>query len=330
MVLMTAAALLPVPPLSAPPEVLILLAVYNGARDLPDQLRSIAEQEHRNWHLLVSDDGSSDASGALLAAFQTEMASEGRQVTLLTGPGRGAGENFLSLLRHVAQMPPAERYIAFCDQDDVWLSDRLSRGLQHLQAAACPTVPLLYCSRTWITDAALQGRRLSPARPRPPGFRNALVQNICGGNTVLLNPVASQLLTDASCEIAAVIVHDWWAYLIITGAGGQVLHDDQPTLLYRQHPENQIGANDSQRARLLRIYLLLKGVYSQWNDVNMAALTAVSHRLSPTHRAEFEAFCALRRARLPGRLRGLHRLNLYRQSRISTFALWVAAILGRL
>jgi len=305
----------------------ILLAVYNGADGLPAQLDSIAAQDDPDWRLLVSDDGSHDDSDALIAAFAGRM--QGRRVVRLTGPGQGAARNFLFLIRQWrAHLPPGS-LMAFCDQDDVWLTDKLGRGRAAL-AAVPENVPALYCSRTWITDDRLIGRRLSAKRPHAPGFRNALVQNIASGNTILLNPAAAALVAAAADEVRDVVVHDWWVYLLVTGAGGRVLHDDTPTLLYRQHAGNQIGANDHFRARCKRIRQLLRGDFRDWNARNIAALTASAHRLTTENRRLLEQFAAMRRAPLPARLWQLSRLRLYRQSRPAQVALWLAAVLGRL
>ena len=120
----------------------ILLAVYNGADGLPAQLDSIAAQDDPDWRLLVSDDGSHDDSDALIAAFAGRM--QGRRVVRLTGPGQGAARNFLFLIRQWrAHLPPGS-LMAFCDQDDVWLTDKLGRGRAAL-AAVPENVPALYC-----------------------------------------------------------------------------------------------------------------------------------------------------------------------------------------
>lgn len=303
--------------------VTILMAVYNGGAALPAQLESFAAQDHADWRLLASDDGSTDDSRAVLARF----AARGHDVTVLEGPRQGGTANFMSLLRRAGEHGAGGHWLAFSDQDDVWLPDRLSRGLTAL--AGAPGVGL-YCSKTWITDAALQGRRLSPPRPRPLGFRNALVQNVVAGNTILLNPEGAALAAAAAREADAVVVHDWWIYQLLAGAGARVVHDDTPTLLYRQHGANQIGANDSRAAQVRRLRQMLSGVYRGWNDVNIAALRASAHRLTPENRALLEAFAALRTLPLPRRLRALRRLGLYRQGRVAQAALWLAAGLGRM
>lgn len=314
--------------------VTILMAVFNGADCLDEQLQSLLSQEHRCWHLVTSDDGSHDDSAAILGRFAHQVRAEAEatgaqiRVTNLQGPRQGGAENFLFLLRQAGRAAQPG-WIAFSDQDDVWLPDRLSRGLATLRALK-GAGPALYCSRTWITPSDLSSRRLSAARPRPAGFRNALVQNIASGNTILLNPAAVELISDAVVQVPQVVVHDWWVYQLVTGVGGQVAHDDEPTLLYRQHAVNQIGANDTILQRLKRIRQLMRGDFRDWNRINIVALQSAEQRLTPENRALLDDFAKLRDLPLLPRLRLLSEMGLYRQSGISTFALWVAAVLRRL
>lgn len=316
---------MPTKPKTVPPHVTILMAVYNGAYHLEEQLESFTAQIHTDWQLLASDDASSDGSQAILERF----AGTAKRTVCLTGPARGGTENFMSLIRATPAHAPADSWITFSDQDDVWLPDRLQRGITALQKVP-DQQPALYCSRTWITDAALGGRRLSVPRPKPLGFRNALVQNVASGNTILLNAAAARLVQEAAQETVCPVVHDWWVYQLVSGAGGVLVHDDTPSLLYRQHEVNQIGANDTLRAKLLRMTMLLRGTFREWNDVNIEALGRSAHRLTPQNRHLLESFDALRSKGLIRRLWGLKRLGLYRQSHASTLALWVAAALGRL
>lgn len=304
-------------------RVTILMGVHNGAAHLAAQLDSFARQSHADWRLVASDDGSADGSREIVEAFARGQ-PPGR-VELIAGPGRGHAANYLQMLRRL----PAggSDWLAFSDQDDVWLPERLAMGIAALRDIAGPA---LYCSRTLICSQTLEGQRLSPHRPRPPGFRNALVQNIASGNTTLLNPAGARLLADAARRIGTTVVHDWLAYQVISGAGGRVVHDDRPSLLYRQHGGNAIGANDGLRAKLRRMRMLMDGTMRDWNTVNLAALHAIRDLLGEEERAVAEAFAALRRE--PGmvrRLRLFRRLGLYRQTRSSTLALWWGVLAGR-
>jgi glycosyltransferase involved in cell wall biosynthesis len=310
--------------MSSSPNVAILLAVYNGEPYLPEQLESIVSQTHRNWMILASDDGSDDNSRSLLQTF-----SQQHPLILLEGPRQGAAQNFLFLLRRLQENYSNVQWISFCDQDDIWLPEKLERGLAALSEVP-ESVPALYCSRTWISDSASRPLRLSRPRPRPLSFCNALVQNVCSGNTILLNPAAATLALAAAEEANELVVHDWWLYQIITGAGGQVIHDDAPMLLYRQHTSNGIGANDTFFAQYKRLRQIYRGEFRKWNTINIAALNASIHRLTKENQERLIAFAELRDARLVKRILGLARLQLYRQTRASTIALWLSAALRRL
>ena len=303
------------------PCVHILMAVYNGAAHLPAQLASLADQDHANWHLWASVDASNDASDDIIAQFGT---SHG--VTARPGPARGAAANFVSLCRAA----PAGEIWAFADQDDIWMAQKLSRAIDLL--GDCDT-PVLYCGRSKIADA--DGRaianRHSPLQPHPPSFANALVQNIAGGNTFVMNPAATRLIADAAARVGDVVVHDWWVYQLVTGAGGRVIFDHQPHILYRQHAGNIIGANDGWRARAARVALIWDGTWRRWIDTNITALNATRDLLDADSRTLLNRFVAARRTTpAPARLRALRACGIYRQSRGAGAAMWVAAALGRL
>jgi len=305
--------------------VLIAMTVCNAAANLDAQLRSIAAQDHENWTLIVSDDGSQDGSAGIAQRFAQKVGA--RRVIVRQGPQQGFAENFLTIVRDFWE---PGHCLAFSDHDDVWFPDRLSRGLRALAGVSADS-PALYCSRTIITDAALRPLRLSPPRPRAPSFRNALAQNIAAGNTILANPAAARLLHEAACRKPRIVSHDWWAYQIVTGAGGTILHDDAPTVLYRQHAANQIGANDSARARMRRIGMILSGVYRRWNDVNLSALASAADLLTAENRDLVERFAAIRsRTRGLRSMIALRKLRLYRQTPASTAALYLAALFNRL
>ena len=109
-----------------------------------------------------------------------------------------------------------------------------------------------------------------------------------------------------------------------------MIYDTEPSLLYRQHARNQIGANDGWRARRVRIAMLLNGRFAIWNAANIAALGAVADRLTPENRALLDRFAALRGASLGRRLRDFARLGVYRQRLPGHLALWLAVLIRRI
>jgi glycosyltransferase involved in cell wall biosynthesis len=308
---------------SSQPGIAILMALYNGAPFVEEQLLSLDTQTHRNWTLHVSDDGSFDNGTQIINRFANRTA---RLIDIRQGPGRGYARNFLSLLDAPA---PSDRHVAFCDQDDVWLPEKLERAVAALSAVPA-NVPALYGSRSWIWFAGRQEQRLSQHRPRPTGFRHALAQNFAGGNTMVFNRTALELALQARDAAQGVVSHDWWLYQLVTGAGGVAIYDPVPSIHYRQHLRNQIGANEGARAGLIRLQQVFAGRYAEWNEGNIAALQAVAHLLTEENRTVLACFADLRRRGVTGRLAGLRRSGVYRQSLKGNCALWLAALLGRM
>lgn len=310
--------------IAAADTVTLLMGVYNGALHLPDQLDSIARQTHGAWHLVCSDDGSSDDTERVLADF--DAAHPGR-LTTVKGPQNGFAANYLSLIR---TLPDAAGLVGFADQDDIWAPDKIARACTALRTQPSD-VPTLYAARytVWFPDR--DERQASPPLMQPASFRNALVENIATGNTVVLNPAAAQLARDAARHAGDVYAQDWWLYLLISGAGGKVIFDDgPPVLLYRQHNQNVIGGGLAPRQRVQRKIKALGGAYSDRLDSNLAAMTRIGTYLTPENHALVDQFTAARKAPLPTRLRMLRKLGLYRQRPLSNIALWGAASLGRI
>lgn len=316
-------------------SITVLMAVYNGAEGLENQLQSLRAQDHQRWDLITSNDGSSDESAEILEQFADDISKDpncaSNRIRNLEGPCMGFAANFLSLLRTLEDEPDQAqtRCVAFADQDDIWLPDKMSRAIAALETCDRDH-PVLYCSRTWVTNADLSNPRLSAARPRPLGFRNALIQNIAHGNTILLNPAATRLVLRAAKRVDKVVFHDWWVYQLVTGAGGIVLHDDIPSLLYRQHAANQVGANDRFSAQLRRVWMLLRGDFRDWNRIHMDALRCSLNELTEENRALLARFVYLTRLPLVDRLAALPNIGLYRQRKETAFAIWLATALKRI
>jgi glycosyltransferase involved in cell wall biosynthesis len=298
-------------------HVAILMGTCNGARYLAAQLATIAAQSHRDWRLVVGDDGSTDATRAILEGF---AAAHGGRVELREGPRRGFAANFLALAGD-----PSVRadFYAFADQDDLWHEDRLARGIARL-APLGPARPALYGGRTRLIDEGGRACGLSPRFRAPPGFANALVQSIAGGNTMLFNAAAKRLFE--ATRGVRVVAHDWWAYQLVSGAGGEVVYDPEPMVAYRQHAGNLIGGNQGVRARGTRLRQLLAGRMAEWTDLNLAALEAAAPLLTPEARAKAGLLRQARGRGLLARIALLRRLALYRQTRAGTLSLWLAGV----
>lgn len=301
-------------------HVRILLCTFNGAAHLRDQLDSFVDQDHEDWSLWVSDDHSTDATRQILRAFIAEHPD--REVRLFDGVGRGHAANYLSLLCR-AELP-TDCFVALSDQDDVWLPDRLSRGLRRVAecAEAHGDAPVLYGSRTRLVDEGLAPMGLSRGLQRPPSFGNALVQNVMAGNTLLLNPAALELVRHAGPG-PDVPFHDWWLYLLLSGAGAHVVFDEQPTVMYRQHAHNALGTPNTLRGSIKRFEMVRKSVFQQSINRNLAALEQHGGLLTPLHRRNAAIMARRGQGSRLKALRDVWRAGVHRQGRFqSLFVFW--------
>jgi len=299
------------------------MASYNGEKFIGDQLSSFEGQDHHRWHLYVSDDGSTDATRSIVTKFAARRARR-NEVRLVEGPRKGFVANFLIAL---SRAPNAD-YFALSDQDDIWEEGKLTRALSWFMKVQ-PGLPALYCGRSRTAD--IEGRPVGLSTPfmRPPSFANSLVQNIGGGNTMVMNIAARDLIRQAGCE-PDVVFHDWWIYQLVSGAGGMVFYDLHPSILYRQHGANLIGDGTSLRSRLGRLNRMMKGEFQTWMERNLGALCQVRHLLTVENRVLLDEFVKLRQRSCFGRVVGIRRLGIERQTWVGNVSLGFAAVLGKL
>lgn len=308
---------------AAPPSVAILLATYQGERYLSEQLDSFARQTHSNWKAWASDDGSTDSTVSILQRYQAQWAPG--QLTIMRGPAQGSSRNFTSLTHSPAIQAD---YYAYSDQDDIWEDDKLARALAWLTTQEADK-PALYCTRTRLVDAQNREIGLSPNFQRPPGFANALMQNITGGNTMVFNDAARRLLCSVPAD-TEIVIHDWWVYLVVTACGGVIYFDPEPGVRYRQHDSNLIGMTVEGPPLTSRIANLFGTTLQKNTDVNLKALQALRQHMSPESQQIMERFIKARGSKLLPRLIGYKRAGIYRLTRRGSISLAISAILNRI
>ena len=242
------------------PRVAVLMSTYNGERYVVEQLASILQQLPPGGRVIVRDDGSRDSTVACIEAVGDS------RVTVVQGTNLGFGSSFLTLLTMV---PVDVDVVMFSDQDDVWLPCKIDRAWRHLQPLG--DMPALYGSAQMLVDQDLAPMHATPPWPRGPSLEGALTENIITGCTAALNRPAIHLLQGAGvpCEVR---FHDWWMYLVVS-AFGRVVHDDEPTLLYRQHGTNHIGHGAGWWGRHRQIVLFL--MRHDWVGILLAQVEAL-------------------------------------------------------
>lgn len=303
--------------------VAILLATYNGSQFLSAQLDSLESQIHQNWFVVASDDGSSDDTLAILRGFQ-ERWPEGK-LTIRKGPEQGFCKNFLSM---ACDKDILADYYAFCDQDDVWLPTKLTVAIENIHNNQEDTVPYVYCGRTTYVDERLKKVGSSPLFTFPRTFRNALVQCIAGGNSMVFNAACKRLLENAGEVVHS--SHDWWVYQIVTAKGGVVFYDPAPQLLYRQHKNALVGRNNSIGAKIERSSMVLTGQFKRLNDTNIEALCSVKYLINQVNLETLNLFKKMRNADFKDRIRLMEVCGLYRQTWKGTTSLLLAALFKKI
>lgn len=251
-------------PATVQPLVDILLATYNGAKYLEAQLDSILAQTHQNFRLLVSDDGSTDATPEILERCQERF---GGRLVMLPHPARGQGvvRNFENLMV-TSLRDGLANWMAFADQDDVWLPQKIERSLREMlrMEETANGSPCLVHSDLTVVDADLKVispsfaryQRMDPHQCTPVSL---LSVNQVTGCTMVVNRTLLQLALPLPREA---IMHDWWCALL-SGSGCRMFLDT-PLILYRQHGANQLGARDrSLAARLSGFFRNGPGVVSR-------------------------------------------------------------------
>ncbi|MBP1568048.1 MAG: glycosyltransferase family 2 protein [Oscillospiraceae bacterium] len=223
----------------------IVLSSYNGEKYIEEQIESIFDSEYQEFRLFVFDDCSTDNTAGIVK----ELAGQYRDRLFLieNASNKGFCRNFLEGLMYTARSMPAD-YYAFCDQDDVWLENRLTvcmKRMKELEHQYSEDVPLLLFTDAVLTDGDLDslgttffkaGRR----NTRNMSFGRLLMENRCPGCTSFMNAALVEMLRGFDVRIR---YHDWWVTLI-AAAFGHVDCIDIPTILYRQHGSNEVGQSD--------------------------------------------------------------------------------------
>jgi glycosyltransferase involved in cell wall biosynthesis len=312
---------LSIQPISAK-KVAILVCTYNGARFLKEQLDSFINQTHKNWAIYVSDDGSQDTTLDILKGYQEKLGD--LRITILQGPRQGFAKNFLSLVKNNSITAD---YFAFSDQDDVWFNDKLTRSIEQIEGIS--DQPALYCSRTKLVNSNMAPLGYSPLFRSPPCFENSLVQSIAGANTMLINNSARTLMQRIADD-APIVAHDWLAYLLVSGCGGTVVYDPLPTLHYRQHEGNLIGANTNFKNQILRLQKMMTGRFSEWSTQNLIAIGPVKKELTAHNKHVLEKFERARQSKFFSRLYLMKKSGVHRQTLKGNISLIVAAIMNKI
>ena len=235
-------------------RVAVLMATYNGMNWLEEQVSSILNQSGVDVHLFVSDDSSVDCTYEFLNA----RADADSRIVILPKIDRlgSAGTNFYRLICDVDVS--GFDYIAFADQDDIWSLDKLSRHIDLIQSSNAEAVS------SNVLAFWPDGSQKLIDKSQPQQNYDFLFESAGPGCTFLMTPwlvnqVKQCLLSN---EVAKdVALHDWLAYAVCRSSGKKWVIDATPSIMYRQHAHNVLGANSGFRALFARVLKMKQGWY---------------------------------------------------------------------
>jgi glycosyltransferase involved in cell wall biosynthesis len=231
----------------------ILLPTYNGEKYIAEQIESLLGQSFRDFKLYIRDDRSTDGTYAIISGYAAKhpdriIASQNEKNS------GGAKLNFLEMIISIK-----DDYVLPCDQDDVWLPDKIERSLKKIKEMEQEhgiSTPLLVHTDLKVTDENLNIIHPSYRKMANIGYKfnslnNLVTMNIPTGSTIMYNRALADLIHS---QPEYMVMHDWWLSLT-AAAFGKIGPIDKQTVLYRQHGDNDIGAKKARSAKYIKYVL---------------------------------------------------------------------------
>lgn len=218
--------------------VLIMMATYNGEKYLAKQLDSILKQTHKNWTLAIQDDGSTDKTMEIIKQY---VAKENRIVFFENHSSHhGAYYNFHTLANRYKKDSETFNYYMFCDQDDIWDTDKIERMVAFVSQFENDTPALAHADRRLcdgndvVTDQSLNALYGISGRDK---FNTFFSHKVAGCN-LIMNRAAffSVPILDLE-QIPEYLSHDN-LYAKTVACLGEIGYLPESTMCYRRHGEN--------------------------------------------------------------------------------------------
>lgn len=222
-------------------EVSIVLATYNGASYIEEQLDSILKNTFTDWTVEICDDGSSDRTIKIAKEYVKKY--PGKILLHQNTNNLGVTRNFLEGAKRADG-----NYIMFCDQDDVWLPNKIEKTLQKIkdrESHLGTNTPIAVFTDAKLVDGVL--RTISDSffgynglNTKKIDLAHLLMENKVIGCTTMFNKAVADMIINFP---SLARYHDWWIGLI-AATFGEISFLDEPTMLYRQHGKNVVGSQN--------------------------------------------------------------------------------------
>lgn len=216
----------------------ILLATYNGEKYIKEQLDSILNQDYENWIVRACDDASKDSTFEILKRYQEKYPDK----FIVERNEKGTGSAKLNFF-HLIKSSTCD-YVMCCDQDDVWLPNKISLTYDEMKQNESEGIPVLIHTDLKVVDQDLNilGESFFEYSNLNKNltFKDLLIQNSVTGCTMMMNKDLVSLVKKET-NFKDILMHDW-LLAILAAAKGRIGFVDCPTMLYRQHSVNSVGA----------------------------------------------------------------------------------------
>lgn len=239
-------------------KVMVLLACRNGAGWIREQLDSILAQQGVDVSILIQDDKSTDDTASIIAQY-VDAAPDRIDIILNQTATGSAGANFRKLI--ACTDLSAFDYVALADQDDIWYSDKLARGIAAVQRTGAQGYSAAV-NAFWA-----DGKESILAQSSQQRSLDFIFEGAGQGCTFIL-PVAGfdviqQFCRQHAAQLAEFHFHDWLIYILVRTAGGNWYFDPEPAMRYRQHQNNDMGARGGRAGLQRRVAMVKQGWYGK-------------------------------------------------------------------
>ena len=261
-------------------KITILLSSYNGEKYLKEQLDSLFAQTYKNFQIIVRDDGSTDKTKYILNEYEKNYPNKVQIIE--DGIGNlGSSKSFMKLLEYSSDC----EYVMFCDQDDVWLPNKIELSFQkikEMEEVHGTDTPLLVFTDLFVVDEKLKilnqsfwnYQKLIPSVAKY--WKKLLAQSIITGCTIIMNKSAKEVCLPFTLEM---MIHDQWIGVNVSKYG-KIGYLNEQTILYRQHGNNVEGAHNygikyvlNKLMKLQNNFAYFKAASNHFKDITIFKLT---------------------------------------------------------
>jgi len=246
------------------PKVAVLMATYNGERWVEEQLESIRNQKDVNITIFISDDLSTDNTLSICNKYKNIHPAI---INILPSNQKfgGAGRNFYRLIEDVDF--ELFDYVCFSDQDDIWNADKIKNAISHLQLNKSS------CYSSNVTAFYPTGLKKIVDKAQPQTKFDYLFEAAGPGCTYVLETNTlldfKSFFSKNKKDAYDVCLHDWFLYAFARANNYAWYIDKNPSMMYRQHGNNQVGANITIKAKFKRLAL----VRNKWYRSEVTKIT---------------------------------------------------------